>query len=78
MLGTMTQKGYLLNLDKHVVEISFGVLKEYTETGKKLISYAENFLKEKGYEQMIYYILSNNKRKSLSFSSIHDNGLQCH
>lgn len=46
--------------DKHIVEISFGILKENIDEGGKLLSYAQGLLKQLGYEQMIYYILSNN------------------
>lgn len=47
-------------IDKHVVELGFGVLKEHPEAGKQLLQFVGEEIKKRGFEVALYFILARN------------------
>jgi len=72
--GRIVGKADLLPLkryiDKHVAEISFGILMGESEMGITLLAELEKIAIKEGLEQIIYFILSNNEYFIKIFSSL--------
>ena len=48
-------------IDKHVVELGFGILGNQNQAGEKLLYFVLEELKKRDYEVVIYFILSRNQ-----------------
>lgn len=57
-------------IDKHVVELGFGILKEHPEAGKQLLQFIEEPLKKRQLEVVLYFILARNKYFRKLFKSV--------
>ncbi len=47
-------------IDKHVVELGYGVLKEHPEAGKQLLLFIGEVIKKRNFEIILYFILARN------------------
>lgn len=57
-------------IDKHVVELGFGILEEHPEAGKQLLQFIEEPLKKRNLEVVLYFILARNKYFRKLFQSV--------
>lgn len=48
-------------IDKHVVELGFGLIDKHSAAGERLLSFVLEELKKRGYEVVIYFILGRNQ-----------------
>ncbi len=60
IVGKVDIRPFSRYIDKHVVELGFGMLKDHPEAGKQLLQFIEEPLKKRNLEVVLYFILARN------------------